>query len=1698
MSDKLLNKGAAGSARELSEIEKKEIVRRALLDLQKEIGKNIDPKLYAYLSKPENVELVLACIEQQPNGDWRVMPRGVQMMQKRLRVLDVRYDKRVETLKKSMTDEIDKYLGVIENAKKALKDAEDKEKANGGSQLSGDPKYQTLKTNVDALVANRDTFIAQHTALIDAANEIMSSSTKMVAGRPVTDTDLQDALVKIFSRAWPAGQPNGILSLVRNTNTKISATQEQDLLDALIKESILSAFTTQAQEKETKDVLSGIDSALVTVDIQMIRENMKKFEASERYNNQLGGTVPGKILGRCIIEQSDDMCVFSIDILDQQLRAIGLEDAKIKTITGAVGAELVKQWPMDAAAGGYLLTHPFVPSAAPPRKKGDKMDWKKWESDMLPKLIPLVRNNGFDQNPGGISLDHMQQQVDEQLILSEWLMKIINRNVNATGPQWAGIAGEIKALGTLVIVIDSKDLEKAAALVTGDSLIDKPGPLINFVSKKIIDKLDELDRTNMPKVADIQSIVTTNKKFRSTADKWHIANFVKEPQLKGFTEDQLRQFLGNVKDGDAVPPGFDSGPLERYILEQLPDVRKKLRREQLLKDTGVTKVPAAPFRDKALGYLHEGERLAGVGFDRWWAWMSSMPENFKSNPELQKQLDRRAALREARATVDGLLQWGTTDGKTKDDINKSPNAKGIKQTLEDIKVLQSDLVAANKDMEYARNPQELNKQIRMLAEAGMTVMAELESKGLRNITDPVMRRTAFAIAMELENGMDIAVKYITSPDPQAFLVALTSGVNAANGVTLLEYQDRWAETKRAGGTDILRNLIDLGIGVHTDASQVLAEHNDPATGKPFSVGETRPENWMTNPQRAEPALRLILYEDKDFVPRRSRMKPVSIDDLMDAFVNKKDVQRINPATGAMETIITSFEAIEAISRVQQRLLMQGENAQLSEMQLLARERGNSPLNFFRAGTDAVGKMMKSRDPVEKALGFVLAGGALYAVYASWKKGGLSRGLVVGIPMFFGADIALKRMTGSGLLDRLGLTYMNEKDRGSALEEFLRRSAKEDRYAEFMKKPEVGRECVRQLTGLGQRVPMERLLAWREQIHANGKTDYRAGAPDELNPNAIIKEMGTLDKRGNRNEVLQQKAYEYLYLTLEALCSDVASANGLGGTSVYDRANLGAMLIQKRYVTFTEDYQKVTGLTYKNINKKFSFLDVLVFERPTPAMRDALKDATILEWAAAKLGMTIDWVKEKWMQGYSFIEMKALAALEAAPGMWRGGVQVLSDSWDVFYNWARTTGFQVGKEFERNLPAAWNVLSNIFKTTKLTLKVLANGVLEWSCAAPGITKDVALNVWRELHRHHISGPILEAFEAFLARTFGLDVMKQHLLEKLAEIDEFKKDLADIMNAAGVDKSTKKTDVLITGWLETLGIKDNSKSPAERMVNYELLRRSVNAFILSTRILSWQKNKGASLDSPLELAWPEKIDTNGRFDGGDATYKYCFYLFERPDGVMKYMGRDQTINGWLAGNASGSGVAAGASNVAYYFLSFFLYDKAIPDYIRNDLKVLEDTIKAESETLKADPARQRRYEAYARSLLMNVLVETAILSNPDGGTPPHVTVDCAQGFYRNVLMRRTKMLDHVQIDPLDATLKKFDVPAADEPEALSKLFAKSDERAVLQGYLGTPDPTEPVKPGAKAPVKPAAPAKPKGGAAAEPKKPSGWGWLLGDNK
>ncbi|MSR67942.1 hypothetical protein EXS65_03930 [Candidatus Peribacteria bacterium] len=1038
-----------------------------------------------------------------------------------------------------------------------------------------------------------------------------------------------------------------------------------------------------------------------------------------------------------------------------------------------------------------------------------------------------------------------------------------------------------------------------------------------------------------------------------------------------------------------------------------------------------------------------GGKIIGI----WWDWIASLPDNVipqANDKALYDFIMKNKALYRAKSAIETLETWPATGD------NHMENA------FKQLRDLQSEVDLIGKAIGPASTPAEKARQAAMLLDTAKAVYEDLE-KGTNFSIQPNqhIRNVAFYLAMT--KGMVDAKKYLENPQAYAL-----QNPDLADPVA--DYVGRVNQAETMSGRDILQPMTnDTGIRVIPHAlTQILS---DMRTKKGVSLSV---DDLINDKAKAGVILSAILYDDPAF-NRKGASKA-----LVAAYTQDKDQTYAfkTKEKGAEKTVdvpMTSMQASLYVRLIHQHLAHQVQDKNVVRKQLERGGHSKDLLSTVRTAMDTLSDMFNSGDRAEQLLAGGLAFGALYAIYRAWKAEGMWRNVLIGIPAFVGLDIAVKRATGKGVLDRMNMRFVPENERSSSLEQFVRSSRKEK---QFNLDDEPGRVAVAELMNPKSPIGIGQLLDWRDKVKSNGGSDFTAGIPSSLRVNKVVAAIGIASANQFPGAELRKQGYETMLKALEYLCIQTADRNALGGGTPEQRAALGATHLRKRYVNFNENYiadmgiaKKLKDAAKKRPGGQFTMEDVLIFERPTPAVNAALDETTFSELGWAKLGVLGASAKNKFEQGASFLQVKVEHAIDQTPLLIGDVVDNSMESIESFRKWAIVSGFKIKAEVVEDLQASWVLLKKLCSEAGVLVSQTPQG-LNWvfekgKAGVDWVRERKALELYREMRAHGVTGRILQGFEAAFFAFFGKRVENIDIQE-VSKVQNFRSDLVALMDNAAVPTGARHAN-LVNKWLTQIGIKlpvqdpitkefteKDTKDPAERMLRYELLKREIFSFMAADRaheIYNNRADKKYTTKQRLDVTWPVtfdpekmKFDVEGRDVNLVQTYEYIRSRYNNAE-ILSVIGQDRVLSGALndyADQNKGT-FMGGAADWSAYFTSFLSYEKA-KDYTVYELAKYTDGLKQEAKEA-LEPDEYKKYEEYLSTLTTNVLLES-MLSNKDNpqGMDLTLKVKDAQNYLEALRTRRgnTPEVKRVRSDAIpdkEKLLAAFSVPDMGIPEELS---------------------------------------------------------------
>ncbi len=696
---------------------------------------------------------------------------------------------------------------------------------------------------------------------------------------------------------------------------------------------------------------------------------------------------------------------------------------------------------------------------------------------------------------------------------------------------------------------------------------------------------------------------------------------------------------------------------------------------------------------------------------------------------------------------------------------------------------------------------------------------------------------AFWIAMHKD--VATAKAYMAMKKPDINVLANLTDTERAD--IMLDFRMLSVQEQLRGADSLMEMKNELGVTVNPHALDILDTLKGPDGITPLSAGPSRIDQWFVDPKNSHLALNAILVSDTKNVRAKGA--------LIRAFSNGKS--QTYSQEGVTKTI-TLEDAQETIRKVQNHLKTQKEDYRQSTFNSQRKERFGNPLDILHNGKDALGEMLQSGDKVQQGLAIAMIVSSAWLLYRTWTKGGnAGKALVAGIPLFFGSDIMLRKMTGKGVLERLGLRFMNEEDRTMAVEQFRRKYEQMPRYS-YLQTP-VGTASMRALTSPKHPIPIEDLLAWRLSFGANARATYANSMPDSPALKAatgrVMGQIPGMDRNNEATREARENASEFLFLSFEALCVEIAERNNLPEP----RSETGAKFLEDRYVTFTDKRVGQYGAMMKDIAEKqggFTMLDVLTRERATPATQELLfKDDTFLEWVLRGTGIAIEEAKTKLSQNISLAQIYAEHGLQVAPEYLESAQIYLAPKAKAIYDYLRLEYTKHSQALKEETYAALRLVTSTLSTLGVIVTENGPNAVQWTwetgvfVGRKGV--DALQNVYRIMHKYGLlTGPAIDFIDRTTKSITGYRMSDIILFESalasadpkqidahvdhIAAPEKWNKDFFDQLSTitTGVDKD------LLNNWVaEAKGeLALTATDSYSTMLTYELVKRRVYSYLL----------------------------------------------------------------------------------------------------------------------------------------------------------------------------------------------------------------------------------------------------------------------------
>lgn len=1520
-------KSEVNYARERAEVRRKLIIQL----LEHAATRSQNTEIQNMLKDPEKLNQILSVIVVQPDGSLRIVTQGVARLAGDAEAIDADIAGVLERAKLEVNEGARSFQSTLKKAVVDLKEASITEKNNI------DPKDKISAVLTDANLRDIENLLQSASIdVLQKRNEAAVEAMRILydaVGTMKQQKDIQAAFYGFISQPpFDVSTKNAILQIIKNEPNTVTEEQTSNVLN-ILRDAVRPSLSIDHAQRA--NLLTTIDKRISDLRFHQLDAMKNNATARRDLNHRLFGSSGELVVRYAMVARPDSKQELDFAMLAEQLNNLGVTVTVDKLVTASGPLQGTRERKYIVSDDSQLRPLIDYINSLPGFKNTpgisiDNLYNTATERMMLEKMSETVlqqakRTDGFNLSAWKIPAELQKLEAftepflpiptgkNKDQVVNEVCAKITNDLImnslpasgfatSADAQEWFSISWGIRTTVSEFQAVHLKNKAKngeftiaaqgfVRLLLNGAYLSGEFVACDNLV-KDTVDKGFNVNKDDVNSTLDIQAgspkasdptkalavllfedfntIDATNKNI----DETFCRNLPSGSALNIQVLRNGRVYLNQCND-DAiiaasdlgqdlkVPENWNYKPLLAFLRLKRLEAKTGVLASSISKSTG----------ERIKGYMDSLGSVGGVAFDKWLAWITSIPSEFTDKDgALNKLIKQEQALRSVRtallALTDGegddqeldnfqkqyhdqikdsndeaslrkkILQEKNTQKKNdlekklravllaKANLDRARRQKEERDELktskdrpftdacERLRELQHSLNNARTMDEPSNRPDVQVPQLQKLLKASAMVHQGLQGTGYAFQKDRAIRNQAFYLA--LEDGVDAANLYLR--DPQ---VAAPRPPDLQNNLD--EYQKRYDANDLAAGSDVLMPMRQkFGLTMRPDALATLSTCT--FNGCLLSVGKTRIDNWLTQPEHAGPALEQIIVRDphtKMTDPEFTAKKKLFIQ----IFTSKKDAQ------DPKGTLIPFAEVYEMVSMMRDRLLYQQSDIQRNWSWSKEKANARSPLNALRGGVDVI-KGMLAGDFVEKSLAVGLIVGSCWALHKMWKRGGLTKAAVWGVPMFFGLDVALRRATGQGVFDRLGLTYMNEKDRNAGLEQFTRRTSKIDAKYANLDSP-AGRVAIRQLTHPEKRIPLQCLLEWRQKVRATGTGDPGTCAPAGLSPSQIVHELGTIVRYNKDHTTLKREAYQLLFNAFEAMCVDIAQSNGLHGSTINDKANNGAELLHKRYVAFNDPYLKDAGCDaqFRKCCLNVSMFEVMAWERPTPSMVDALENSTYLEWFAAKAGLSFDFVRRKLREGLSYTEIIALTHAQRLPDYYRTMRLGACRTFDAFMDWARPSWKQFSKEVAEDAAHTWKLMADCGIYLKDKAPGVAVFLRDTAIDAAEFSADKAVEIYRGLHNMQVTGNILEGFEKLCTESLKINI-KQKDLEEMSKVAVLKQDLQKNLDAVTKTTNAGKTlEALIDGWMISAGIAEkdaatqklkekSATTPADRIVDQDV--------------------------------------------------------------------------------------------------------------------------------------------------------------------------------------------------------------------------------------------------------------------------------------
>jgi|GEM_PF-4507924 len=781
-----------------------------------------------------------------------------------------------------------------------------------------------------------------------------------------------------------------------------------------------------------------------------------------------------------------------------------------------------------------------------------------------------------------------------------------------------------------------------------------------------------------------------------------------------------------VKDGVINPPvGGQFTVVDDFKTKLKTAITPGTLAVEHCKEMNARNIHEIKWKQKAGMLLSEMGEVMKEGGGIWLDYIKELPKIIWA-PGMDKKLEDIMKEQKALAQSDEALD---AYSKTLLTFNKF-----VTEAFKQMKADESSKADALKPIGIATDVKKHVESAGLLLNASVQAVERLNAAHQWSSRPIAIRRVAFWLAMyKGAKGLERAGTFLTesaasAKDPDVFIAEYIKDLPPKDRESLLAYLRRLNTAEELSDRNVLDEVSNSGITVRADALKALDSQNLTTSFDRLFIDE---------PANAEPALRVILVASP------------GAEALIKAFLTK--TEQSYEFQGQKRTI-NAEDAKTLITKIQKDLNKKRRGVPDTQKQLEKEELFTNPLErVLRGGIETL-KELWDGDGVDKAQAVAAVVAAIWLMRAMWQKKGLSRGILIGLPLIMVANTIYKKKTGKDFLGEK-LSFMSKEKRGTAVEGFRRRAGRFERYDVL--NHNAGHAAMKQLLSSSNPIPVEELMKWRKSVKSKGGVDYSNGAPKGLQVYSILSHMGSDQQK-------PEDAHEVAFLVFESLCVDVAALNNVGG-DVDSMAEHGADIIQRRYVERDEygdaERDKAFGKGKKRTG--VTMLDVMISESQTPASQEAIaEDRAFVEWLADSVGLSAAVVVSKMKQGWTVLEIKAEQIAEKMPEYWETGKGFVLDSAESVSAWAKLTWRKLGTEVPKDFDASMSFVLDTCKGIGIAVVTHGPGAVEFVMDKG--TK-FSWRTYRELKRLHDRMLIqpemrmfLEPLENTVARVFGIEL------------------------------------------------------------------------------------------------------------------------------------------------------------------------------------------------------------------------------------------------------------------------------------------------------------------------------------------------------